>query len=447
MPEPRGAADLHRRSAVDLARALAAGALRPSHLAAALIERSAALEPQLQAWAWLDREAAHGRARAAALDRLAATGPLHGLPFGVKDNIDTQGLPTAYGSRVYAGHVPLSDAACVALARGAGGWVLGKTACTEFANMTPCATRNPHDRDPGAELHTPGGSSSGSAAAVAAGLVPFALGTQTAGSVIRPASFCGVVGYKPSPGRIPRAGVKANADTLDEVGVLARSVDDAALLARAVSGLGGVDLPSAAAFRPRIGVTLTSRADAMSLEMAALVANAPKRLAAAGARVHDADWPTAFDALFDAQRTVQLFETARALAPELMYRSAMLSRGLVALLTEGARIAPAAYAAALGAARAGRAALEGLFAGADVLLTAAAPGTAPESLASTGDPQFSRPWQLLGCPSVTVPGGRGANGLPLGLQLVARVGDDDRLLAAAAWVERALAVDVSKPLQ
>ena len=440
------ARELHRRSAVELARALATRELSASALASALIERSAALEPALHVWAAFDGAAAHRRARA--LDRLAVTGALHGLPLGVKDNIDTAGIATAYGSPVYAGHVPALDAACVALARSAGAWVLGKTACTEFANMTPCATRNPHDLGRGS-VHTPGGSSSGSAAAVAAGLVPFALGTQTAGSVIRPAAFCGIVGYKPSPGRIARAGVKANADSLDEVGVLAKSVDDAALLASALSGLGGsgsAALPSAQAFKPCIGVTLTSRADALSADMAAMLAHAAQRLSSTGATVREAGWPDAFDALFDAQRTVQLFETARALAPEGQYRRAALSRGLRSLLDEGRRIPAERYAEARAAARTGRVALDRLFADADVLIAPAAPGAAPTSLATTGDPIFNRPWQLLGCPSVALPGGLDANGMPLGLQVIGRIGDDDRVLAAAAWIAGALAVDASRPL-
>lgn len=429
---------LHRLPATELARALATGELKAATLAEALIERCQALELRLHAWARLD--AAFARRQARALDRALATGSLpgalHGLPLGVKDNIDTAGLATAYGSALYAGHVPQADAAVVALARGAGAWVMGKTACTEFANMQPCATRNPHDI-----RHTPGGSSSGSCAAVAAGLVPLALGTQTAGSVIRPAAFCGIVGYKPSPRRLPRAGAKANSDTLDEVGVFARSVADAALLAAALGAFGDGDEPGPAPSHdapPRLAVTLTSRADALSPAMLAMVEDAAARTSAAGATVQLAVWPASFEALFEAQRRVQVFETARALAPELQYRRRQLSRPLLALLDEGRAMAPADYAAALQAARNAGQGLDELFGRADVLLTPAAPGAAPRGLKHTGDPLFNRPWQLLGCPCITVPGGLDAAGLPLGLQLVARPGQDRRLFAAAAWVSEVL---------
>jgi len=422
---------LHRWTAVHLAQALATRELTAAALASALIERSAALEPQLHAWAAFDADATRRRARS--VDRAAFTGALHGLPIAVKDNIDTAGLATAYGSPIYAGHVPVSDAACVALARAAGAWVLGKTVATEFANMVPAVTRNPHHLE-----HTPGGSSSGSAAAVAAGLAPLALGTQTAGSVIRPAAFCGIVGYKPSPRRIPRAGDKANSDTLDEVGVLARNVDDAALLARHLCGRADAPLPSTQAFAPRIGITLTGRAAALAPEMAAMIGACAQRLSAAGAEVRDFAWPPLFDALFDAHRTVQLCETARALAPELQYRRAGLSPALAGFLDEGCRVDAAAYAAALACARAALDAIETLFAGTDILIAPAAPGAAPRGLASTGDPLCNRPWQLLGCPCVALPGGVDGAGLPLGLQAIGRPSDDELMFAAASWVERTL---------
>ncbi len=425
-----GKPPLHAQDAAALAPALADGSLRFEALADALIERSAALEPRLKVWAHFSGPAARRRALASERGR-----PLSGLPFAVKDNIDTEGIPTAYGSPIYRSHVPAADAACVALARSAGAWVLGKTACTEFANMTPCATRNPWN-----PAHTPGGSSSGSAAAVSAGLVPLALGTQTAGSVIRPAAFCGIVGYKPSPRRVPRAGAKANADTLDEIGVMARSVADASWFAAV---LAGQTMPTGAdAHRPRIAVTLTSREQAVLAPMAEAVQIAASRLSTAGAHVQGAGRTVAFDALFDslfvAQRTAQVFETARALAPEWQYRRRDLSPGLRELIAEGRAIPAEVYAAALQTAAAVAGGLDTLFGAADIVLTAAAPGAAPASRKTTGDPLFNRPWQLLGCPCLTLPGGLDPDGLPLGLQLVARPGDDLRLFAAAAWVEHAL---------
>ena len=422
---------LHQWSAVELARALAARELKAEALASALVERSDAIEPALHAWAWFDAKRARLAARA--LDRGPVQGALHGLPLGVKDIIDTAGIPTSQGSPIYAGHVPDIDAACVSLARAAGAWVFGKTVSTEFANMTPGPTCHPHD-----PRHTPGGSSSGSAAAVAAGLVPLALGTQTAGSVIRPAAYCGVVGYKPSARRIPRVGVKANSDSLDEVGVLARSVDDAALLAATLSGQGGAALPGALAFAPRVAWTLTSHAESASKDTVDLLAATARRLSAEAATVTALAWPESFSALFDAQFVIQWFETARALQAEWLYRRAQLSPELARALEAGRRLTGEAYGNARAAARAAGAALEALFADVDVIMAPAAPGAAPRGLQSTGDPVFNRPWQLLGCPCLALPAGHDAGGLPLAIQLVGRPGDDQRLLAAAAWIEAVL---------
>ncbi|HEX6704509.1 MAG TPA: amidase [Albitalea sp.] len=425
MPAP----PLHARSAVQLARALATRELSALALAEALIERREAIDASLRAWVWFD--ASNARRAARALDAGALRGPLHGLPLAVKDNIDTAGIPTGYGSAIHAGHVPGVDAACVALARAAGAWVLGKTVSTELANMTPGPTRHPLRA-----AHTPGGSSSGSAAAVAAGLAPLALGTQTAGSVIRPAAYCGIVGYKPSRGRIPRAGVRLNADSLDEVGVLARDVADAALLAGLLCGREGSLAPCASA--PRLALTLTSRADALEAGSASLLADVARRVDAAGAQVGDLAWPAAFDALFDAHFVIQWFETARALEPEWLYRRAQLSPALSRALGRGRRITGAAYAEARACAQAAEAALARVFGEVDAIVAPAAPGAAPRGLASTGDPLFNRPWQLLGCPCVALPAGQDAQGLPLGIQLVGAPGADEQLLAIAAWIEGVL---------
>jgi Asp-tRNA(Asn)/Glu-tRNA(Gln) amidotransferase A subunit family amidase len=418
---------LHRWSARALARAIAARELEVLALAEALIERRDALDATLHAWAWFD--ARRARAAARALDGQSVRGALHGVPFGVKDIIDTAGIPTAHGSPIYAGHTPKVDAACVALARACGAWVLGKTISAELANMTPGPTTNPHDA-----RHTPGGSSSGSAAAVAAGLVPLALGTQTAGSVIRPAAFCGVVGFKPSPGCIPRAGVKAVADSLDEVGLFARTVDDAALLMSCLSPRQASTDP----FAPRVGWTLTSRADAASQDTVALIDESVRRLSDAGARVAELPWPSGWDALFDAHFAIQWFETARALQPEWMYRRPQLSPELLRMLARGRAIPADEYARARAVAAHARAALEGSFAGFDVLVAPAAAGAAPRGLASTGDPVFSRPWQLLGCPCLALPVPSDRVDLPLGIQVIGRPGDDARVLGAAAWMEGVL---------
>ncbi len=428
---------LHRRSAVELARMIADGEASPETVTRSFIDAVPEREGELRSFAWFDAD--HALIAARALHGAARRGPLHGLPFAVKDNIDTAEAPTAYGSSIYDGHRPPTDAACVSLLKDAGGVMFGKTALTEFANFTPCDTRNP--RNP---AHTPGGSSSGSAAAVAAHMVPFALGTQTAGSVIRPAAFCGVVGYKPSPRLVPRIGVKPNSDTLDEVGVFANSVADAALAASVLAAKPAwKDLPAQAlaGSAPIVGAVATPQQHLAAPSMLAALEQAVHVLRAKGARYTEATWPRVFDGLFEAQKSVQVFETARALAPEFAYRRQLLSARLVETIEQGRAMPVEQYAAALQLGRACAAAIESLFGAAEVLLTPSAPGEAPAGLASTGDPVFNRPWQLLGCPVINLPVphalGHGEAGLPLGLSVVARPGDDARLWAMAAWIEAA----------
>jgi amidase len=429
---------LHRLSAVKLAALIANGEAAPETVTRSFIDAIHARERDVQAFAWFDADRAIAAARE--LNLVSRRGPLHGLPVAIKDNIDTADVPTSYGSPIYEGHCPAIDAACVALLKDAGAFVLGKTVLTEFANFTPGPTRNPNDL-----LHTPGGSSSGSAAAVAAHFAPIALGSQTAGSVIRPAAFCGVAAYKPSAQRIPRAGVKPLSDTLDEVGVFARSVDDLAFVAAVLAVKPAwKDLPEQgrAGAAPAITGVVTSQSNQASPRMLAALEAAELKAAHRGARRVTSTWPRVFDGLFEAQRTVQLFETARALAPEFSYRRSQLSQRLIDLIEAGRAIKADDYAQALQLGRACAAAIESLFGGADVLLTPSAPGEAPAGLASTGDPVFNRPWQLLGCPVINLPVpaalGHGESGLPLGLSVVARPGDDVKLLAAAAWLEAAL---------
>jgi len=428
---------LHRYSAARLARLIASGEASPESVTRSFLDAIHERGREVQAFAWFDADRAVAAARE--LHLVSRRGPLHGLPVAVKDVIDTADIPTAYGSAIYLNHRPLVDAACVALLQDAGAYVLGKTVTAEFANFTPGETRNPRNLQ-----HTPGGSSSGSAAAVAAHFAPLALGTQTAGSVIRPAAFCGVAGYKPSPRTIPRAGVKPNSDTLDEVGVFANYAEDLALAASVLAGKPAWrELPEQglAGAAPVIGAVATSRSHAAAPSMLAALDESLRRLSQRGARRADVTWPRIFDGLFDAHRTVQLFETARALGPEYAYRRAQLSQRLVELIEQGRAIPTHEYVAALQLARACRAALASLFGAAEIVLAPSAPGEAPSGLSSTGDPVFNRPWQLMGCPVVTLPFGRGEAGLPLGLSLVARPGDDARLLAAAAWIEAKLKDD------
>jgi Asp-tRNA(Asn)/Glu-tRNA(Gln) amidotransferase A subunit family amidase len=425
---------LHRLGAVELARMIAEGQASAEVVTRSFIDAIHERERDVQAFAWFDAD--HAIAAARELHLVQRRGPLHGLPVAFKDNIDTADLPTSYGSPIYLSHRPSIDAAVVSLLKDAGCFVFGKSVTTEMANFLPGPTRNPHNLE-----HTPGGSSSGSAASVAAFLAPLALGTQTAGSVIRPASFCGVVAYKPSPRLIPRAGVKPNSDTLDEVGVFARSVEDAALAAAVLASKPAwKDLPAqgVAATPPVVGSTATSHRALAAPSMLDALETAMKKVSFAGARHADLTWPRVFDGLFDAHKAVQLFETARALAPEFAYRRDLLSGRLIELIESGRATATHDYVAALQLGRACGAAIDSLFGSADVVLAPSAPGEAPKGLSSTGDPVFNRPWHLLGCPMINLPFGRGEAGLPLGLSVVGRPGDDARTFAAAAWIEKAL---------
>jgi amidase len=400
-------------------------------------------EKEVRAFAWIDAPRALETARE--FDRVDWRGPLHGLPVAVKDNIDTADIASEYGSAIFLGHVPQADAACVAALRSAGAYVFGKTVTAELANFTPGPTRNPRGPD-----HTPGGSSSGSAAAVAAHMVPFALGTQTAGSVIRPASYCGVVGFVPTRGVVPRAGVKAVSDTLDVVGAFARSVEDVALVTASLALQSQWQHAHGRAQAPAIAWTATPWSAQLAPSMLAALERVARLLAGRGARVREIAWPydakdgqPPFTRLADAQRTVQLFETARALGPEAQYRRELLSQRLTALIDEGRTIGAADYVAALQLGRDCAAGIDHLFGDAEVLLVPSAPGEAPLGLGATGDPQFNRPWHFLGGPQINVPVphdiAHGESGLPLGLQVVARPGDDERALASAGWIESQLA--------
>jgi len=429
---------LNRLPATALAQLIANGEATPETVTRSFIDAIRERDRQVQAFAWFDAD--HALATARMLNLTARRGALHGLPVAVKDNIDTADMPTGYGSPIYDGHRPVVDAACVAQLKAAGAFVLGKTVSAELANFTPGATRNPHNLE-----HTPGGSSSGSAAAVAAHFAPLALGTQTAGSVIRPAAYCGVVGYKPSPGLVPRSGVKPNSDLLDEVGAFARNVEDAAFAAAALAAKPGWrELPQdgCTGAAPIIGMVVTPQAHLSSPSMLAALEAAFRQLSHRGARTAQVTWPRVFDGLFDAQKIVQSFETARALSPEFAYRRPMLSGRLIEIIDHGRGVPADEYMAALQLRRACIAAIDSLFGNAEVLLTPSATGEAPKGLGSTGDPVFNRPWHLLGCPMLNLPVpaalGHGESGLPLGISVVARPGDDARLWAAAGWVEAKL---------
>ena len=363
----------------------------------------------------------------------ASAGPLRGIAVGIKDIIDTADFPTEMGSPIYRGWRPRADASVVAMLKQAGATIIGKTTTTAFASVDPTATLNPRNLD-----HTPGGSSSGSAAAVAAGMIPLALGTQTGGSVIRPASFCGVAAIKPSFRLLPTVGVKCYSWTLDTVGLFAAGVKD---LARGLSAMTGRPelLPHAAPRTPRIGVVTQDFAgapEAAGAEALRLAATAAER---AGASVRALALPQAVAEAWRVGLTLQQFEAHRALAWEYLGHRDAMPPLLRAKLDETVGIEPAAYDEACRMAHEGREALAALFAEVDVLLTFSAPGAAPKGLASTGDARFNRLWTLMGVPCVNVPGYVAEGGLPVGVQVIARFGDDAGALAAAGFVEDVLA--------
>jgi Asp-tRNA(Asn)/Glu-tRNA(Gln) amidotransferase A subunit family amidase len=417
-------------TATEAASAMAAGTLTATALMEAHLARIAEREPQVHAFAHVDAKAALAAARAA--DAAPRRGKLHGLPVAVKDVIDTHDMPTQMNSPIYKGWQPRGDAACVAWTRAEGGIVIGKSVTTEFATRHPGPTLNPHDLS-----RTPGGSSSGSAASVADRMAMLAFGTQTAGSIIRPAAYCGVVGYKPSYGMISRMGMKIMADSLDTMGVMARGVADCALFAGALSGrdLGNPDAATGAA--PRIGICRGPTWAAALPETAVLLDQVAVAMTRAGARVTPRELPEGFATLTEAHPLVMNIESARSIGWELTRHPDLVSdvlkdKLLPALAEPPERLdwAKSVFANCQGAFPA---AMEGL----DILLTPSAPGEAPVGT-WTGDPAFNSIWTSLHVPCVTVPAGRGPNGMPLGIQVVGRRGDDARVLAWARWVQAAL---------
>ena len=390
-------------------------------------------EPVLHAFTWLDRDRALRLADAAdaATKRGAEIGLLHGIPIGVKDIFDTAGIPTENGSALFAGRVPDRSAAVVTSLERAGAIVIGKTVTSELAFYHPGPTTNPHD-----PTRTPGGSSMGSAAAVAAGIVPAAVGSQTNGSTIRPAAFCGVVGVKPTYGRLPRDGVMAFAPTLDQVGGFASTVEGAAWLCAAMAAeplerwWGG---PAAEA--PRFAAVRTRDWERASEPMRERFQQAVDALAAAGRPI---EWPVLPGGLDDAVPTlvtIMRYEGARSLRPYVKERSEAVSEVARAFFAEGERVADGDHERALMEREQLVAAFTEWAARYDAVLTLPAIGEAP-GLETTGDPIFCTRWTLVGAPAVSIPIGRGPSGLPLGLQLVGAPGDDKRLLSAAAWAER-----------
>jgi Asp-tRNA(Asn)/Glu-tRNA(Gln) amidotransferase A subunit family amidase len=435
-------------SAADAALEIREGRLTSEELVQACLERIRALEPKVQAWTFLDEEHALTQARAADERKRSGEpiGPLHGVPVGVKDIFDTADMPTENGTVLHQGRTPRADAAAVRSLRASGAVILGKTVTTECAYFAPGKTRNPHNPE-----HTPGGSSSGSAAAVAAGMVPLALGSQTAGSTIRPASFCGVYGFKPTHGLIPRSGVLQLSRTLDHVGLFARTIEDIALLAEQLAGWDEKDPDT----RPRARIPFQALAaeEPPIPPMLALIKTPHwertdgdtreafgELVEALGDRVEEVElFPSALEA-WDWQKTIMAAEMAANLEREWRAGKDRLSPQLRELIERGREVRAVDYQRAVRAIAPAVESLDELFMERyDAILTPSALGTAPRGLASTGDPVFCTPWTLLGMPALSVPLMQGANRLPLGAQLVGRRGFDARLMRTARWLVAKLA--------
>jgi len=419
------------QGALELAHALRDGRITAEAAATHCLKRVAATEAAVQAWTFIDPQ--HVVAQAREADRCRAAGlpcgPLHGLPVGIKDIIDTADMPTENGTVLHAGRRPAADAALVAKLRAAGAVIMGKTVTTELATYAPGKTRNPHNPE-----HTPGGSSSGSAAAVAARMLPLAVGTQTNGSVVRPAAFCGVWGYKPTAGLIPREGVLLQSQTFDQVGVFARDLAGAALLAEVLCNAQDRPALLAAATcsipqKPRLALVRTPqwlRAEAST--------RAAIELLASRAGAVECGMPVAAAPAWDWHRCVMETEIAENFAAEWAQGRERLSVSLQGQIERGLAVAAAEYREALAQIPKVNAAFEPIFAQYDAILTPAVAGEAPRGLGSTGDPAFCTLWTFCGMPALSLPLLNGPSGLPLGVQLVAPRGGDARLLRAARWL-------------
>ncbi len=427
--------DYYKLGLHDAAKRVRLGKLKPSAYLHSLLARIDAVDDSVQAWQWLDRERAVELARVAdsAAAPWKAAHPLHGIPLGVKDNFYTSGIPTTMGCKLYETYIPDESADLVVRLENAGALVLGKTVSTEAAFMVPAKTRNPWNAK-----HTPGGSSSGSAAAVAAGFVPAAIGTQTNGSVIRPAAFCGIVGYKPSQGMLSARGVMPFSPSLDQPGVFARSVADAALLASCLTPRRSSIAPEAKMLKspPRLAAVRSPVWHLAQKEQRAQFEADIARLRKAGAMIDILEIPGEFDGAHKVHRTISLFEAARVSRKVRARYRESFSDYLNAALDEGETIADADYRDAMKR----RTHLQHSLAvfldrGYSAIITPPAQGEAPATLANTGDPGFCTIWTLMGTPAITIPTGTGPEGMPLGLQLVGAVEEENYLLATAAWCE------------
>ena len=439
----------HRLSAADAAQLIRDGAMSSEQLVSACLARTAEVDGAVQAWTYLDPEHALQQARARDEERRVggAHGPLHGIPVGIKDIIDTGDMPTEDGTVLHAGRTPDRDAAVVARLRAAGAVIMGKTVTTELATYSPGKTRNPHNA-----AHTPGGSSSGSAAAVAAEMIPLALGSQTNGSVIRPAAYCGVYGFKPTHGLIPRTGVLKLSRTLDHVGVFARSIDDVALVAEALVGhdegdpdtrpMARVPFSRIAAEEPPLPPVLafvkTPMWEQTDPEMREALAELVESL---GDRVQEFTLPDSARDALEWHRTIMEAEMAANLAPEYEKGRDRLSERLREQLERGRAHSALDYLKALGHRPRLVDGLEPVFSEFDAILAPSAAGAAPRGLESTGSPVFCTLWTLMGMPALHLPLMQGEGGMPLGVQLIGQRYNDARLLRTARWLVETLGAE------
>lgn len=416
-------------SACEATAAINDGRLSARRLSESCLERIETRDPEIKAWVAFDRKKLLAEADKADAISIAERGPLHGLPIGIKDIFDTRAYPTCYGSAIYRDYRPPSDAAAVALLREAGAIIAGKTATTEFAAWPPAATRNPCNL-----AHTPGGSSSGSAAAVADRMIPVALGTQTLGSVLRPASYCGIVGFKPSFGRISRAGVKPLAEGLDTIGVLAREVPDAALLYRVLSNTNPVNFDNAEP--PKLGFSTGPHWAEATPDARDAMTSYVAGLRARGLDVQDITLPNSFDHLAQAARIIHDFECYRGFASERLDWSDLMSESFWQGLCRVREWSAACYEEQLVLAAEARRIFTELAGDYDAIITLSTGGEAPLGLQTTGDPLFNSTWTLLYAPCISIPMLSGRHGLPIGVQLVAPYLHDERVLRAAHWLHR-----------
>lgn len=441
------ATQLNWLSATDAARAISDGAISAEQLMEACLARVREVDSQVQAWAHLDAD--HALERSRARDEMrkqgSAIGPLHGVPVGIKDIIDTADMPTEDGTVLHAGRLPVADAALVSALRAAGAIIMGKTVTSELATYFPGKTRNPYNAE-----HTPGGSSSGSAAAVAAGMVPLAVGTQTNGSVIRPASYCGVYGFKPTHGLIPRSGVLKQSRSLDQIGVFARTLEDIALITEQLIGAHYADPDTQP--RARLPLLATLREDPPLTPGIAFVKTPmwertdpdtrdafAELIAHLGACVTEVELPQSASRAWEWQRTIMEAEIAANYDVEWERGRDRLSASLRQQLERGRAISALDYQKALARMPMVNEALTEIYSSYDAILTPSAAGTAPHGLESTGDPAFCTLWTFCGMPALNLPLMTGANGLPLGAQLVGPRMGDARLLRTARWLIAALA--------